>query len=141
LYKSKKDNSHRKCGFGKPSAIWGELTSRAAKKKGIAGTIILGYARDIDVLSNIDYPVFSYGVCPNAGSPLGKGETNLSLDLGYTKINPGDFIFADKSGVVVVPQDLFQLTMKNLIGIKTYENEIKRELKENKPFPEILGLR
>jgi regulator of RNase E activity RraA len=125
---------------GKPSAIWGELTSLSSYEKKLSGTVICGAVRDIDFLDNFDFPVFAYETVPNAGEAYGFGKVNISLTIGDTKINPGDFLFGDLSGVVVVPQEIFKHVMRKLIDIKINESEISYSIKNGKSISDILGL-
>lgn len=82
---------------GEDKAIWGELASTCAKNNGIKATVIYGSARDIDALLYIDYPVFASNFCPNAGSALGLGTVNETIEVEGIEINPGDFFFGDES--------------------------------------------
>ncbi|MDR3222214.1 MAG: RraA family protein [Methanobrevibacter sp.] len=125
----------------KSMAVWGELTSIAAKNKKIAGTFVLGYIRDLDNLIGLDYPVFAFDVCPNAGSALGHGTINCSISSHHSHINPGDFIFGDKNGVVLIPKGLFEIAMKKVIAIKTNERNIYNNLEKGKSLSEIIGLK
>ena len=75
--------------YGKPASVWGELASTCAGEKGIAGTVLYGWARDMDALVDLDYPVFALDYLPNAGKPLGLGEINVDLEIGDDIIKPG----------------------------------------------------
>jgi regulator of RNase E activity RraA len=125
----------------KVSAVWGELASKYSKKKGLSGTFILGYARDIDFLVDFEYPVFATDICPNAGTAAGYGTINQSLKLDHFNINPGDFVFGDKSGVVLIPKEIFKITIRTLIDIKINEMNIRNNLKKGKSFSEIINLK
>jgi len=127
--------------LGESSAIWGELTSQCSKEKGLSGTVIYGATRDIDFLVDFDYPVFTCETAPNAGKPLGLGIINPSLEIEKTRIKPGDFLFADINGCVIVPQDLFSDVMVEALKIKLKESEIISEIKKGKSLSEILNLR
>ena len=127
--------------LGESSAIWGELTSQCSKEKGLSGTVIYGATRDIDFLVDFDYPVFTYETVPNAGKPLGLGTINPNLEIENTKISPGDFLFADISGCVIIPQELFSDVMLETLKIKLKEFEITSEVKKGKSLSEILNLR
>ena len=127
--------------LGKSSAIWGELTSQCSKEKGLSGTVIHGATRDIDFLVDFDYPVFASEFVPNAGKPLGFGKINPDLEIEDIKIKPGDFLLADMSGCVVVPQELFSDVMMETLKIKLKESEIISEIKKGKSLSEILNLR
>ncbi|MDR1819388.1 MAG: RraA family protein [Methanobrevibacter sp.] len=125
----------------KGAAVWGELTSLAAKSKKIAGTFVWGYVRDIDNLTGLNYPVFALDTCPNAGVALGQGTINKSIHLANHSINQGDFIFGDKSGVVLVPNALFGSVMKKVIDIKRNEKNIREDIRKGRSLSEITELK
>ncbi len=55
-------------------AIWGEMASRSAMNRGVAGVVIDGALRDSGDIRELKFPAFSRIVCPNAGEPRGLGE-------------------------------------------------------------------
>ena len=122
-------------------AIWGELDSTCAKQIGIKSTVIYGSARDLDAMLYMDYPLFASNFCPNAGSALGLGTLNESIEVEGTIINPGDFFIGDESGVVVIPQQLFSQTMIASLGVKLKESKIIEDLSDGKTLAEIVGLK
>ena len=126
--------------YGKPASVWGELASTCAGEKGIAGTVLYGWARDMDALVDLDYPVFALDYLPNAGKPLGLGEINVDLEIGEDIIKPGDFVFGDQNGVVVFPKELFHETMVATFNVKVKESHIIKELKKGRLLSEIIGL-
>ena len=85
-------------------AVWGELASWSCKVKGIAGVVIDGAIRDIDDIRKIKFPAYARYFTPTAGEPRGLGETNVSIVCAGQKVEPGDWIIGDDSGVVVVPK-------------------------------------
>lgn len=121
-------------------AIWGELASTCARDSGIKATVIYGSARDLDALLYMDYPIFASNFCPNAGSPLGLGTLNESIEVEGTVINPGDFFFGDESGVVVIPKEMFAKTMAASLEVKIKESNIIDDLSHGKSLAEIVGL-
>ncbi|WP_297983399.1 RraA family protein [uncultured Methanobrevibacter sp.] len=127
--------------YGKTASVWGELASTCAEESGIAGTVLYGYARDMDALVDLDFPVYALDYVPNAGKALGLGELNVDLEIGEDIVKPGDFIFADENGVVVIPETLFSKTVVATLGVKIKENNIIKELKDGKSLAEIVGLK
>ncbi|WP_289996596.1 RraA family protein [Photorhabdus laumondii] len=86
--------------------VWGDILSRLAVRKGIAGTVVDGSCRDADSIVESGYPVFSR----SAYMKSGKGRTtlkaiNVPVKIGETMVVPRDIICADSSGVVVIPKD------------------------------------
>ena len=122
-------------------AIWGELASTCARDNGIKATVIYGSARDLDALLYMDYPVFASNFCPNAGSALGLGTLNETIEIEGIKINPGDFFIGDESGIVVVPQELFAKTMVAALEVKIKESNIIKAIESGKTLGEIVGLK
>ena len=122
-------------------AIWGELASTCARDNGIKATVIYGSARDLDALLDMDYPVFASNFCPNAGSALGLGTLNESIEVEGMTINPGDFFIGDENGIVVIPKELFNQTMIATLGVKLKESKIIDDISNGKTLGEIVGLK
>lgn len=123
---------------GDESAVWGELTSKNAKYKGIAGTVVYGAVRDVSAIKKLGYPVFTKSIVPNAGEPLGEGEVNVPLEFGDITVNPGDLLLGDECGVVVVPEELFSQGIHKARDIKKVEKEINEKIEEGHPLTSII---
>ena len=122
-------------------AIWGELASTCARDNGIKATVIYGAARDLDALLHMDFPVFASSFCPNAGSALGLGTLNETIEVEGITINPGDFFMGDESGIVVIPKELFARTMVAALEVKVKESDIIDAIENGKTLAEIVGLK
>jgi 3-hexulose-6-phosphate synthase len=123
------------------TAVWGELASTAAKKQGISGTVVIGASRDSAGINNLEYPVFSKNVVPNAGKPLVEGEININLKSGDTTIKPGDLIIGDECGVVSVSQEIISKVMVEALKIVNNETEISTKLNQGISFMDLLGIK
>ena len=89
------------------NSILGELMCYYAMKKGIAGMIIDGAIRDVDTISELNFPMYAKGVQPKGPYKDGPGEINVPVSCGGMVVNPGDIIVGDLDGVVVIsPEDL-----------------------------------
>ena len=126
---------------GEDKAIWGELASSCARDNGIKATVIYGSARDLDALLYMDFPVYASNFCPNAGSALGLGSLNEPIEIEGMKISPGDFLFGDESGIVVIPQELFGQVMAQTLLVKIKESGIISDISDGKSLAEIVGLK
>jgi regulator of RNase E activity RraA len=93
-------------------ALYGELSATSARAHGAVGAVIDGGVRDCSHLVRMGYPVFARYRNPveafgrwamlDYGAPiLLHGEITETV-----RVNPGDFIFGDFDGVMVVPKDL-----------------------------------
>jgi regulator of RNase E activity RraA len=89
------------------TAVLGDLISRKARHRGIAGFIVDGLIRDLPAIRSLgDFPVFARGVTPIGPLHRGPGEINYPIAVGGIVVNPGDVVIADLNGVVVVPRGL-----------------------------------
>lgn len=67
-----------------------------------------GACRDVDEIRAIGYPVWSAAVCPRRSrNEFTFGAINEPITIQGVTIAPRDFIVADESGVVCVPQGRF----------------------------------
>jgi 4-hydroxy-4-methyl-2-oxoglutarate aldolase len=86
-------------------APWGELLSTAAQVRGAAGALMDGCTRDVKAIRAMGFPVFHSGIAPLDSK--GRGRV-MALDVPVrcagVKVAPGDLIFGDADGVVVIPR-------------------------------------
>jgi 3-hexulose-6-phosphate synthase/6-phospho-3-hexuloisomerase len=112
------------------TALWGELTTLAALRKGLAGVVIDGAVRDIAAIRRSTFPVFARAVVPNAGGAEYLGDLNVSVQCGGQVVQPGDWMIGDEDGVVVVPAKRasdVQARAKQIIEAeKILEQEIRK---------------
>jgi len=128
------------CCDGDDIGVWGELFSKYAQKKGVQSTVIYGAMRDVGAVRELNYPVFSLSVVPHAGTPRAEGEINISIECGGIEINPGDWIFGDEGGVVVVAGELLEKVIPEATQIKKNEDIIIHQLEEGISLSNILGI-
>jgi 4-hydroxy-4-methyl-2-oxoglutarate aldolase len=83
-------------------AVAGELFTAEAKQKGLAGLVIDGGYRDSRHLSEIGLPVFCRYITPLAGTVSQIYETQIPVKCGGVIVNPGDIVFGDDDGLVVI---------------------------------------
>jgi 4-hydroxy-4-methyl-2-oxoglutarate aldolase len=85
-------------------AIWGGLTSLSAAQRNLGGSIIDGAVRDLRQMEKIGYPVYSRATTPRSPSKwVERGEVSVPVTCGGITVFPGDLVFGDEDGVVVVP--------------------------------------
>jgi len=88
-------------------AMWGELMSTAARARGATGAVLAGMSRDTRGILAMDFPVFSYGCY--AQDQRGRGQVvahHVPLAVEGVKVRPGDIVFGDIDGVLVVPREM-----------------------------------
>jgi len=109
-------------------AVWGELATNSCISKGVVGVVIDGAARDIDDIRKLKFPIFVRHFTPTAGEPKGFGEINAPIEICGRKIEPGDWIIGDESGVVVVPKNNAMEMANRAIDVNEKENRIREEI-------------
>jgi len=87
------------------AVLWGEIFSWMATARGIAGAVIDGAVRDVDGVRELGFPLFAAGVTPAAGTSDEQGEVNVTIQCAGAVVKPGDWVFGDVLGVVVVRPD------------------------------------
>ncbi len=93
-------------------AIIGEIMSSLAERNGAAGMVIYGAIRDADALANSSFPVYASSVTHRGPYKNGPGEINVPVVIGDAVVNPGDIIIGDDDGLLALPQDLAEATIK-----------------------------
>ncbi|MBI2686829.1 MAG: RraA family protein [Acidobacteria bacterium] len=87
-------------------ALWGELMSARAMKLGAAGAVMDGWARDTAGILRLGFPAFAHGSYAQDQGPRGEvADFRIPVYLGGVAIRPGDLIYGDRDGVLVVPRE------------------------------------
>lgn len=117
--------------------VWGNILSCMAKRKGIAGTIIDGACRDIDILSKMDYPVFSKYIFMKTGRNRVRLEAvQKQVNICGVKVNPNDYIKASASGVLVIPNEYVLDVIEKAEQIEENEKNILISISQGMPLKE-----
>jgi regulator of RNase E activity RraA len=88
------------------TSCWGGILANGAKMKKISGLIVDGAVRDLDDIIEADFPTYARGtVVSTARGRIMEESTNAMVQFGGVQVRPGDVVFGDKSGVVIIPQE------------------------------------
>lgn len=82
-------------------ALTGDLVAKSAMDNGWAGMVIIGAARDVEVINTFDFCVMALGTTPMKTEKLGRGERGVDLSLGGVDVSEGDYLAGDENGVLV----------------------------------------
>ncbi len=95
------------CGGTGRIAPWGGLLSTAARMRGAVGAVMDGMVRDIRHVRELGFPVFAGGIAPLDSRGRGKViEIDVPIECGGVRVMPGDILFGDADGCLVIPQAL-----------------------------------
>lgn len=112
-------------------SFWGELLSTAATYRGAHGVVIDGYTRDSAAIVDMGFPVFCRGVHP--ADSLGRIDVDavdVPIHCGGIAVDPGDFLLADRDGVVIIPARAIDKTLARAEEKVSGENLVRQKLAE-----------
>lgn len=110
-------------------AVFGELFATAVKGRKGAGVLLDGYARDMKALNEMDFPLFFRGKNPRTSK--GRCEINecqIPVLIDGVTIRPGDYIFGDIDGVVIIPQEVVDEVLQEAMLTIEKENLVRKKL-------------
>lgn len=87
-------------------ALLGDNLAALGAKNGWAGIIVWGCVRDADALATIDFGVKAVGTNPRKSGKTGAGARDVVLRFGEVEWRPGEWLAADRDGVVTAKQPL-----------------------------------
>src|SRR4051812_38149622 len=120
-------------------AYWGEILTATAKKRGAVGAVINGYHRDTPKVLEQDWPVFSRGrFAQDSGVRTQVVDYRCPIEVAGVSVMPGDLIFADLDGVLVIPGqvevDAIRRALEKARGEKLVRNEIEGGMSSTDAF-------
>lgn len=123
------------CGNNAP---WGELMSTVAKRNGAVGCVCDSQIRDCNRIIQMGFPVYYAGIRPL--DSLGRGilmAYDVPIRCGDVLVKPGNLIFADFDGIVVVPNEVEEVVLVKAQEKVHKENLSRKELLEGKSLREV----
>ncbi len=88
-------------GASRRCALFGGNLAVLAANNGWAGVVINGCARDADEIDAENVGVRAIGLCPRKSVKSGLGTEDVSVRFGGQTINPGDWLYADRDGIII----------------------------------------
>ena len=109
------------------SAQFGELSATSLLARGAAGVVLDGGCRDVEFIVDVGFPVFCRYTTPQDCVPRWElTATQVPLEIGGVRIEPGDWVVADADGVVVVPAKVADAVLEEAEAMVATENEIRQ---------------
>jgi len=110
-------------------ACVGEMVALFAQCQGFAGIVIDGPATDSLAIEKSGYPVFCTGISVVTTNVIGvSGKHDITIHCSGAVVRPGDIVFGDADGVIVIPPDNY---MDLLVKA---EESVAREVDMRKHF-------
>jgi len=111
-------------------AYWGEILTVTSKKRGSVGAIVNGYHRDTNMVLKQSWPVFSRGrFAQDSSVRTIVSNYRCPLEIEGVWINPGDLVFADMDGVLIIPKELEGKVIREALKKARTEKKVLEEIK------------
>jgi 4-hydroxy-4-methyl-2-oxoglutarate aldolase len=126
------------CGASGRIAPWGELLSTAARARGAAGVVMDGLTRDVRAIREMKFPVFAGGIGPLDSKGRGKVlAIDVPVEVAGARVCPGDLVFGDADGVVVVPRAVEELVVAAALAKVSGENATREALARGEKLADV----
>ena len=84
------------------------------------------------------FPIFTTGISPVDSN--GRGDVvayNVPIECGGVTVNPGDIVFGDADGVVIIPQSIEETVVEAALEKVRGENRTRDALREGATLREV----
>ena len=126
------------CGGSPRIAPWGELLSTASKARKAAGCLTDGMTRDIRAIRAMKFPVFHGGIGPLDSKGRGQvAAIDVPVELAGVHIEPGDLVFGDADGVVVIPRKIEEKVLAAALEKVSGENRTRDALRKGEKLKDV----
>jgi len=89
-------------------ALLGDLIAEAALNNGWEGFIVFGSIRDVEPINSMEIGVKALNSIPLKTQRKGIGEINIPITFGGVTFTPGEFVYSDKTGIIVSVEPLIK---------------------------------
>ena len=120
-------------------AYWGELLTATARTRKAVGAVINGFYRDSQRVMEQNFPVFSRGRYAQDSSVRTQvADFRCTIEVGQVTVNPGDLVFGDIDGVLIIPKDIvpevIEKSLEKARGEKVVRKAIEGGMTATKAF-------
>jgi regulator of RNase E activity RraA len=125
----KRNEIYVNTGSSPRNAMWGEMMTTRAMKLGARGALTNGYVRDTRAILALDFPTFCFGSYGQDSAPRYKVyDYRVPVEIGKVRVRPGDILFGDIDGVLVVPREAETEVFLKALEKARAEKTVRRDL-------------
>ncbi len=119
---------------------WGELLTTAARARGAVGCVTDGLVRDIRQIRQQRFPVYAGGIGPLDSK--GRGQMvrmDVPVRCGGVMVEPGDLVFGDADGVVVLPRAVEEAVVQAALAKAAGEDRTRADLEAGAKLADVFA--
>lgn len=125
---------------GVEAGCWGGLLTRGARHANVRAVVADGPVRDIDEARELEFPIFTNRLtCFTARARVVEKATNEPVEIGSVTVNPGDYIIADGSAVIVIRPENVTTVLATAEDIVAREAAMIAEMARGTKLSDVLG--
>jgi len=125
---------------GIDAAGWGGILSRAARHRGIAGSIVDGLTRDVEEADKVAYPVYARGcTARTARGRIHEAGCQVPIRFGDHTVVPGDYVAVDRSGCVIIPTARIIEVLERAEAIFAKSEAMVAAVARGEPVSKVMG--
>ena len=125
---------------GIDAAGWGGILSRAARHRGIAGSIVDGLTRDVEEADKVSYPVYARGcTARTARGRVHEAGCQVPIRFGDHMVVPGDYVAVDRSGCVIIPAARITEVLERAEAIFARSEAMVAAVARGEPVSKVMG--
>lgn len=87
-------------------SLLGDRLVAKAQQNNWAGILIYGFLRDVEDIAEMPMAVMAMGSIPRKTDKRGEGRVNIPVRFAGVTISPGDYIYADASGIILAKESI-----------------------------------
>lgn len=130
---------------GLEAGCWGGLLTLGARMRRIAGVVADGPLRDVDEAIGYEFPIYSRSLTSRTarGRVVELG-TQVPVTLGAEQggqvtVQPGDYLLADRSAVIVIAASRIEQVLEAAETIVAKEAAMAKAILAGTPIGEVMG--
>ncbi len=113
----------------------GGLQAMCMKKKGVSGLLTDGSLRDLDEIAEMGFPAFLSSASPLKSTRyIETAGVNIPVTVGGVRVNPGDLVLMDRSGVLIIPPEKLEEIAGEAERITAEEDRVMENIKAGMSF-------
>ncbi len=124
---------------GDRMALVGELFALEAHSRSLGGIVVDGACRDVVGMRAVNIPVYARYTTPLAGTSARIFKTQIPVNCGGVPVSPGDIVFGDEDGIVVMEEKEISGIIASAENIQRIEEKVVWRMKEKKSLLDMLN--